>query len=143
MLLAIDFDNTNVVFAAYDGAIHKGVRRCADDPRPVEAATVAGVVPRARHTASVRLPRVTIRPTGKVIGTSTIPATRPGIFWEYSGMIEGLATRTSREFGASMMVAASGGVDAPCAGASDVIDRTERELTMRGRLDVCRRNRAA
>jgi type III pantothenate kinase len=97
----------------------------------------------ALHMASAQLPRVEIKPTEKVIGKSTIPAMQSGIFWGYIGMIEGLVTRMQKEFGSAMTVVATGGLASLFAGSTDVIDHTDRELTIRGLLEVYKRNHAA
>ncbi len=97
----------------------------------------------ALHMASAQLPRVEIKPTDMVIGKSTIPAMQSGIFWGYIGMIEGLVARMQTEFGSTMTVVATGGLASLFAGSTDVIDHTDRELTIRGLLEVYQRNRAA
>jgi type III pantothenate kinase len=95
----------------------------------------------ALHMASAQLPRVRIEPTEKVIGNATIPAMKSGIFWGYIGMIEGLVTRIRKEFGVGdMQVIATGGLASLFAESTDVIDHTDRELTIRGLLEVYRRN---
>jgi len=97
----------------------------------------------ALHMASAQLPLVRIQPTPKVIGKSTVPAMQSGIFWGYIGMIEGLVTRIRDEFGAPMKVVATGGLAALFAESTDVIEHTNRELTIRGLLEVYQRNRGA
>ncbi len=98
----------------------------------------------ALHMASAQLPRVRIEPTEKVIGDATVPAMKSGIFWGYIGMIEGLVTRVRKEFGVDdMQVIATGGLAALFAESTDVIDHTDRELTIRGLLEVYRRNKRA
>ena len=97
----------------------------------------------ALHMASAQLPRVKIQATDRIIGKSTIPAMQSGIFWGYIGMIEGLVSRMKQEFGGPMTVVATGGLAALFAGATALIDHTDRELTIRGLLEVYQRNRAA
>jgi type III pantothenate kinase len=97
----------------------------------------------ALHMASAQLPRVRIRPTDRVIGKSTVPAMESGIFWGYIGMIEGLVERIKQEFGMPMTVVATGGLASLFASSTDVIDLTDRELTIRGLLEVYQRNRPA
>ncbi len=98
----------------------------------------------ALHMASAQLPRVRIEPTDKVIGDATVPAMKSGIFWGYVSMIEGLVSRIRKEFGvAEMQVIATGGLAALFAESTEVIDHTDRELTIRGLLEVYRRNKGA
>ena len=47
----------------------------------------------ALHQAAARLPRIGIGRPQAVIGRSTIPAMRSGIYWGYVGLIEGLLVR--------------------------------------------------
>lgn len=95
----------------------------------------------ALHMASAQLPRVRIEPTKKVIGKSTIPAMQSGIFWGYIGMIEGLVLRIRKEYAAGdMKVIATGGLASLFAESTDLIDHTDRELTIRGLLEVYQRN---
>jgi type III pantothenate kinase len=94
----------------------------------------------ALHMASAQLPLVRIRPTPQVIGKATIPAMQSGIFWGYIGMIEGLVTRIRDEFGAPMLVVATGGLAVLFAESTKMIDHTDRDLTIRGLLQVYQRN---
>ncbi|NKB57064.1 MAG: type III pantothenate kinase [Alphaproteobacteria bacterium] len=94
----------------------------------------------ALHMASAQLPRIRIEPTDEVIGKATVPAMKSGIFWGYISMIEGLVGRIRKEYGAEMKVVATGGLASLFAEATDVIDHTDRELTIRGLLEVFQRN---
>ncbi len=94
----------------------------------------------ALHRASAQLPLVRILPTPTVIGKATVPAMQSGIFWGYIGMIEGLVRRIRDEFGAPMKVVATGGLAALFSESTDMIDHTDRELTIRGLMEVYRRN---
>lgn len=96
----------------------------------------------ALHMASAQLPRIRIEPTDKVIGKATVPAMKSGIFWGYISMIEGLVGRIRKEYGGEMKVVATGGLASLFAEATDVIDHTDRELTIRGLLEVYQRNSA-
>jgi type III pantothenate kinase len=82
--------------------------------------------------AAAKLPRVAIRRTGKVIGTSTITAMQSGIFWGYIGLIEGLVARIKAEFGAPMKVVATGGLAPLFADATSAIEAVDGELTLTG-----------
>ncbi len=96
----------------------------------------------ALHQAAANLPRVAIGRPETVIGKGTVPAMRSGIFWGYIGMIEGLVARIRDEFGAAdMNVVATGGLAPLFAEFTDVIARSDPDLTLKGLLAIHRRNR--
>ncbi len=94
----------------------------------------------ALHTAAARLPRIAIRKPDRVIGKDTVGAMQSGIFWGYVALIEGLIDRIKGEYGAPMTVIATGGVASLFAGATPKIDVFDHDLTIRGMLEVFRRN---
>ncbi len=94
----------------------------------------------ALHMAAAKLPRVAIGRPKMVIGKATVPAMQSGIFWGYVGLIEGLVRRIEEEFGASMLVVATGGLAPLFAESSKVIHRLDPDLTLRGLLEIHRRN---
>lgn len=95
----------------------------------------------ALHAAAAKLPRVAIGRPKSVIGKATVPAMRSGIYWGYVGLIEGLVQRISTEFGATMTVVATGGLAPLFAEATGVINHLQSDLTLRGLLEIYRRNR--
>jgi len=76
-----------------------------------------------------------------VIGKSTVPAMQSGVYWGYAGLIEGLVKRIREEAGMDMKVVATGGLAPLFAKATDVIDTLDSDVTLRGLLEVYRRNR--
>jgi type III pantothenate kinase len=95
----------------------------------------------ALHMAAAKLPLVAVRRPQKVVGTNTVGAMQSGIFWGYVGLIEGLVARIKAETGLpDMKVIATGGLSSLFFNATDVIDLTDRDLTLRGLLDVHRLN---
>ena len=94
----------------------------------------------AMHMAAAKLPRVAIGRPKEVIGKTTVSAMRSGIFWGYVGLIEGLVRRTKEEFGGAMTVIATGGLAPLFREATDVIDHLDLDLTLRGLLEIHRRN---
>ena len=94
----------------------------------------------ALHMGAAQLPRVAIRRPEKVIGTGTVSAMQSGIFWGHVSIIEGMAARISREFGASMTVIATGGLAELFDKASDAIHHCDTDLTLRGLLAIHRLN---
>ena len=96
----------------------------------------------ALHDAAAKLPRVAIRrPDGnRVIGRDTVNAMQSGVFWGYIGLIEGLVARIKAEWEKPMTVVATGGVASLFEGATPSIDHFDSDLTIRGMLEIWRRN---
>ena len=63
-----------------------------------------------------------------------------GIFWGYVELIDGLVRRIKDEYGHSMSVVATGGVASLFEGASQTIDHFDPDITIRGLLEIYRRN---
>ncbi|MEO7027186.1 MAG: type III pantothenate kinase [Caulobacteraceae bacterium] len=94
----------------------------------------------ALQNAAARLPRIAIRRPGRVVGTDTVEAMQSGIFWGYVAMIEGLVQRIKAEYAAPLTVIGTGGVASLFEGATSAIDRFDADLTIRGMLEIVRRN---
>jgi type III pantothenate kinase len=96
----------------------------------------------ALHDAAAQLPRVAIRrPTGnRVIGIDTVGAMQSGVFWGYISMIEGLVVRMKGEWGKPMTVIGTGGIASLFEGQTSAIDHFDHDLTIRGLLEIYRRN---
>jgi type III pantothenate kinase len=86
----------------------------------------------ALHQAAARLPRIGIGRPQSVIGRSTVPAMRSGIYWGYVGLIEGLIARIEAEYGAPLKVVATGGLAPLFAEGSPRITRIDADLTLEG-----------
>ncbi|MGH6953358.1 MAG: type III pantothenate kinase, partial [Alphaproteobacteria bacterium] len=85
----------------------------------------------ALHHAAAKLPRIALRRPPKVVGVSTVPAMQSGVFWGYTGLVEGLVLRIAAERGERMTVIATGGLAPLFKGATDSIHHFDSELTMR------------
>jgi type III pantothenate kinase len=94
----------------------------------------------ALHSAAARLPRVAIARPARVIGRGTVEAMQAGVFWGYVALIEGLIARIRAEYGQPMQAVATGGVASLFEGATAAIDAFDPELTLRGLLEIVRRN---
>ncbi|MBS0296117.1 MAG: type III pantothenate kinase [Proteobacteria bacterium] len=94
----------------------------------------------ALHTAAAKLPRIAIARPAHVIGKDTVTAMQSGVFWGYVALIEGLIARIKAEYGRPLTVVATGGVASLFEGATDAIDRFDSDLTIRGLLEIWRRN---
>ena len=94
----------------------------------------------ALHEAAAKLPRLAIQKPERVIGKDTVQAMQSGVFWGYIALIEGLVDRINAEWGAPMTVIGTGGVASLFEGATTSIDRFDPDLTIRGLLEIWRRN---
>lgn len=96
----------------------------------------------ALHEAAAKLPRIAIqRPErNRVVGTDTVTAMQSGVFWGYIAMIEGMIARIKAERPEQLTVVATGGVVSLFEGATDAIDHFDPDLTIRGLLEIHRRN---
>jgi type III pantothenate kinase len=121
---------TNFDVVAPDGAFEGGV-----------IAPGINLSMQALHQAAARLPRVAIQKPKAIIGKDTVTAMQSGVFWGYMSLIEGMITRIKAEYGAPMTVVATGGVASLFEGATDKIDHFDPDVTIRGMLEVWRRNK--
>ncbi len=94
----------------------------------------------ALHDAAARLPRVAIKRPAQVVGKDTVGAMQAGVFWGYVALIEGLIQRVKEEVGRPMVAIATGGVASLFEGATASIDHFDHDLTLRGLLEIHRRN---
>jgi type III pantothenate kinase len=97
----------------------------------------------ALHNAAAKLPRVAIQKPQRVVGTDTVGAMQSGVFWGYVGLIEGLIARIRAERDTPLTVVATGGVASLFHGATMAIDHFDSDLTIRGMLEIWRRNTKA
>ena len=149
MLLAIEQGNTNTLFAVHDGADWIAQWRTATtfDVVAADGAFEGGVIApginlslQALHEAAAMLPRIAIQRPERVIGKDTVSNMQSGVFWGYVALIEGLVARIKAEWGKPMTVIGTGGVASLFEGATDSIDRFDPDLTIRGLLEIWRRN---
>jgi type III pantothenate kinase len=94
----------------------------------------------ALHQAAAKLPRVAIQKPQRIIGKDTVGAMQSGVFWGYISLIEGLITRIKSEWDRPMTVIGTGGVASLFHGATMAIDHFDPDLTIRGMLEIWRRN---
>ncbi len=94
----------------------------------------------ALHEAAAMLPRIAIQKPDRVIGKDTVSNMQSGVFWGYVGLIEGMVSRIKAEWGKPMTVVGTGGVASLFEGATPAIDRFDPDLTIRGLLEIWRRN---
>jgi type III pantothenate kinase len=86
----------------------------------------------ALAAGAAALPHVDISQPAAVIGANTVACIQSGVFWGYTGLIEGLIVRIRAEYGTPMKVIGTGGL-APLFAQGDVkFDKIEEDLTMHG-----------
>lgn len=86
----------------------------------------------ALAAGAAALPHVDISRPEKVIGANTVACIQSGVFWGYSGLIEGIVARIKAEYQHDMKVIGTGGL-APLFAQGDIrFDTIEDELTMHG-----------
>ncbi|MEE2567548.1 type III pantothenate kinase [Hyphobacterium marinum] len=94
----------------------------------------------ALHKAAARLPRIAIQRPARVIGTDTVSAMQSGVYWGYVDLIDGLVGRIKAEHPEPLTVIATGGVASLFEDAARTIDHFDPDVTIRGLLEVWRRN---
>ena len=94
----------------------------------------------ALHEAAAMLPRIAIQKPDRVIGKDTVSNMQSGVFWGYVSLIEGMVARMKTEWAKPMTVIGTGGVASLFEGATDSIDHFDADLTLRGLLEIWRRN---
>jgi type III pantothenate kinase len=94
----------------------------------------------ALHEAAAKLPRIAIQKPEHVIGKDTVECMQSGVFWGYIALIEGMVVRMKAEWGAPLTVVGTGGVASLFEGSTTFIDRFDPDLTIRGLLEIWRRN---
>jgi type III pantothenate kinase len=95
----------------------------------------------ALHQAAARLPRIGIGRPQAVIGRSTIPAMRSGIYWGYVGLIEGLLARIEGEYGEKLKAIATGGLAPLFAEGTTVLSTIDPAVTLDGLRLLSLRNK--
>ena len=94
----------------------------------------------ALHRAAARLPRIAVERPERIVGKGTIAAMQSGIFWGYIGLIEGLVIRIRKEYENEMPVIATGGLSPLFSSSTDVIEKIDKELTLKGLYTIYQLN---
>lgn len=94
----------------------------------------------ALFQATSKLPRIDIAKPAAVVGRDTVPAMQSGLYWGYVSLIEGICRRIKAERQREMTVVATGGLSSLFAAGTDEIDHVDGDLTLRGLIEIHRRN---
>jgi len=81
---------------------------------------------------TAKLPRVEIKRPLKVIGSSTIDAMQSGLYYGFSGLVDGILRKMIEELGGSARVIATGGLAPLIATGSELIELVDETLTLEG-----------
>ena len=120
--VVVDFGTaTNFDVVAEDGAYVGGV-----------IAPGVNLSLEALHSGAAALPHVDISQPDKVIGTNTVGCIQSGVFWGYTGLIEGIVARIKDEYGVPMKVIGTGGLASLFEQGDHLFDTIEDDLTMHG-----------
>ena len=90
--------------------------------------------------AAASLPRIAARRPSRVVGRDTEPAMQSGIYWGYVSLIDGICARIEAEQGSGMRVIGTGGLAPLFADDSRAISCIDPQLTIRGLVEIYRRN---
>jgi type III pantothenate kinase len=94
----------------------------------------------ALHSAAAKLPRVALGKPEQIIGTDTVSAIQSGVFWGYISLIEGMVARIKDERKQRLTVVATGGIVPLFRDSISAIDHFDPDITLRGLLEIFRRN---
>lgn len=105
----------------------------------IDGAYIGGVISpgvnlslEALHMGAASLPHVDVTMPAKVIGTNTVACLQSGIFWGYTGLVQGIVQQIRAERDRPMKVIGTGGLAPLFDQGFDVFDAIEDDLTMHG-----------
>lgn len=130
-VIVVDFGTaTNFDVVADDGAYVGGI-----------IAPGVNLSLEALHMGAAALPHVDITRPQSVIGTNTVACIQSGVYWGYTGLIQGLIARIKTEYDRPMKVVGTGGLAPLFAQGEDLFDTIEDDLTMHGLTVIHRFNK--
>ena len=98
------------------------------------------VASEALSSETAQLPRVSLVPPPRAIGTNTVHSMQSGLLFGYIGLVEGLVERIRKELGVGVKVIGTGGLSTVLAPHTGVFDFIDPELTLEGIRLICERN---
>lgn len=101
-----------------------------------------GISTEALYSRAAKLPRIEITRPENVVGKNTVSAMQAGIVYGFVGQAEGIITRMQQQSEEIPMVIATGGMASLIAEESQLIDKVEPFLTLKGLYLIFKRNEA-
>ncbi len=102
------------------------------DIRGVAIAPGLGTAVKALFRDTAQLPSVPLVVPPSSLGTNTVHAIQSGVVLGYQGLVESLVGRMRRDLGVEAPAIATGGLSSVLSSVSDVFDREDRQLTLKG-----------
>jgi len=99
-----------------------------------------GISSEALFQRASKLPRVEIVKPKSVIGKNTVAGMQSGIYYGFSGQVDGIVRRMKEELGSDAKVLATGGLAELIAEEAETIDVVDPLLTLDGLLLIYERN---
>lgn len=87
---------------------------------------------KALHMGAAALPQVGVVKPEQVVGRNTTDCMHAGIYWGYTGLIEGICNRIEAERGRKMRVVGTGGLASLFAKGESLFDVVNPDLTIHG-----------
>ncbi|MFW6138945.1 MAG: type III pantothenate kinase [Spirochaetota bacterium] len=98
------------------------------------------VAAEALSSSTAQLPRISLVPPPRAIGTNTVHSMQSGLIFGYIGLVEELVRRMSRELGGDAEVIATGGLSKVFSPHIKKIQHVDPELTLDGLRIIAERN---
>lgn len=94
----------------------------------------------ALYNRAAKLPRVDVTEAPKVIGKSTVNSMQSGIYYGFIGQYEGIVKAMKQEMSTEPIVVATGGLARLISGKSEITDKVDPFLTLKGLRILFERN---